>query len=172
MMLSEAIRYGRSLRPESHRERFDHVENLGLCSDVYGAACEAVQPKVARLNWNRNDPIKFEAAMNALRAVQQMYFGHYRDMPCQCPLSVQRFTKQGARIINRKGDTKIEWTDDRNLGGVTSECDKVKHMYGMVDHLFYAHGWSTEEVAGVVEWYERKRLGAALVMDFNHYQMN
>jgi hypothetical protein len=169
--LGEAIRAGASLRPESHQERFCQIENRGLCSDAWGAACEAVQPAVAHFNWNLNDRFKFETAMSALRAVQQHYFEKYFKMPAICPLSQQRFIQEGARIIDRYGNKKTEWQREGNLGGVTSECDKVKHLAGFVDHAFYAHGWSREEVAEAVEWYEQSR-EQSVPANFQHYQVN
>ena len=172
MKLSEAIKIGSTLRPESHQERFCHVGNRGLCSDAWGAACEAVWPNVAKLNWNPRDRFKFEAAMETLRGIQRRYFSEYFQMPAQCPGSQQRFVKAGGRIINRKGEMKIDGAEVGNLGGITSECDQVSQMAGMVDHLFYAHGWSREQVVEVVQWYEETRSKAALVRNFAHYQVN
>lgn len=172
MKLSEAIREGSKLRPESHQERFCNVENLGLCSDVWGAACEAVQPKVSKLNWNPRDRFKFETAMNTLRAVQERYFGMYFKLPAQCPVAVQRFQKAGGRVINRRGDFKIEGVKDVEIGGVTSECDKVQHLAGFIDHAFYKHGWSREQCAEAARWYEEKRFAASIAQNFQHYQVN
>lgn len=173
MKLSEAIRHGSTLRPESHQERFCNVENRGLCSDAWGAACEAVWPAVAKLNWNPRDVFKFESAMNTLRGVQHKYFGEYFRMPACCPLSSQRFMEAGGRIINRKGDMKIEGERETNIGGVTSECDKVSTLAGFVDHAFYAHGNSREEIAEMVSVYENARTGAALARyNFEHFQMD
>ena len=173
MRLSDAIRHGSTLRPESHQERFIEVENRGLCSDAWGAACEAVVPRVARLNWNARDRFKFEAAMETLRSVQQAYFAPYFSMRAECPGSVQKFVKAGGRVINRRGDIKTEGERAYNAGGVTSECDKVRQLAGLIDHMFYAHGWSREECAEAVRWYEDKRAGAALIRsNFHHYQVN
>lgn len=172
MRLSEAIRFGSQLYPESHQERFCRVEGRGLCADAWGAACVAVQPGVARFNWDTRDRVKFENAMAAFRAVQQHYFAHYFQMPAQCPGSQQRFIRAGGRIINRKGEIKIDGAETGNIGGITSECDKVEQMAGMVDHLFYAHRWSREQVADVVEWYEQTRSQAALIRNFAHYAVN
>jgi hypothetical protein len=172
MKLSEAIKIGATLRPESHQDRFCHVENRGLCSDAWGAACEAVQPGVAHFNWNARDRYKFERSMDALRAIQQHYFHSYWNMPAQCPGSEQRFVRAGGRIINRQGEIKIDGAEVGNLGGITSECDKVEHMAGMVDHLFYAHGWNREQVAEAVEWYEQTRSQASIARNFEHYAVN
>lgn len=166
------MKYGLTLRPESHQERFCQVEGRGLCSDAWGAACEAVQPAVAKFNWTSKDKLKFESAMDAFRAIQHHYFHHYWGMPAVCPGSQQRWIQAGGRVINRRGEFKIEVERESNIGGVTSECEKVEHMAGMVDHLFYAHGWSREKVAEVVEWYEKTRHNSALVRNFKHYAVN
>lgn len=176
MKLSEAIKIGSTLRPESHQERFVNVEGRGLCSDAWGAACEVVQPAVARFNWTMKDKFKFESAMDALRAIQQHYFARYFTMPARCPLASQVFTQAGGRVINRRGELAITGEKTTDLGGVTSECDKVEHLAGFVDHAFYAHGWSREQVAEAVEWYEqtREQVAAAgsVVGNFQHYQVN
>lgn len=172
MRLSEAITIGSTLRPESHQERFCNVVNRGLCSDAWGAACEAVFPYIAKMNWDARDRFKFGASMEFLRQIQQRYFKDYWMMPAQCPGAEQRFVKAGGRIINRKGEMKLDTVEQGNLGGITSECNQVAHMAGMVDHLFYAHGWNREEVAEVVEWYEETRNTHQLVRRFAHYQVN
>lgn len=175
-LLSEALRHGISLRPPSHQERFCEVENRGLCSDAWGAACEAVQPAVATLNWNSKQQHKFERSMDVLRAVQDTYFKSYWQMPAMCPGSQQRFVRAGGRVIDSKANFVIEGQEVVELGGVTSECDKVAHLAGMVDHLYYAHGWSREKVLEVVEWYEQRRanglLTAAPLQSFEHLQVN
>ena len=172
MKLSEALRHGITLRPESHRERFVNVEGLGLCSDAWGAAVEAVMPTVSQFNWTLKDPIKFERAMEAFRAVQRHYFKAYEQMPARCPGASQKWVEAGGRVIDTKGNYKIEGERMVDVGGVTSECDKVSHMYGMVDHLFYAHGWSRPQVLEVVEWYEKTASNAALFVNFKHYQIS
>lgn len=171
MKLSEAIRIGSSIRPESHQERFIEVENRGLCSDAWGAAVEAVWPNAAKLNWNPRDRFKFESAMELVRQIQHKYFRAYFEMPARCPGAQQRFIEAGGRIINRKGDMKIDGEKETDIGGITTECDKVTNLAGMVDHGFYAHGWSREECAVAVEWYEQQKESAAL-LNFQHYQVN
>lgn len=176
-LLSEAIKHGITLRPPSHQERFCQVEGRGLCSDVWGAAVEAVQPSVAtEINWNWKDKYKAERAMDLFVAVQHHYFEPYWQMPARCPGSQQRFIEAGGRIINRRGEVKTEGERVRELGGVTSECDKVEHLAGMVDHLYYAHGWSREKVLEAVEWYEQRRANGVLttqsVQNFEHLQVN
>jgi hypothetical protein len=110
--------------------------------------------------------------MDALRLIQQKYFKAYWQMPARCPGSEQRFIEAGGRVINRKGEMKIDGARSGNLGGVTSECVAVTHMAGMVDHLFYTHGWSREQVAAVVAWYEETRAQGTLIRSFAHYQVN
>lgn len=175
-LLSEAMRHGITLRQASHQERFCQVEGRGLCSDAWGAACEAVQPAVANLNWDTKQPYKFERSMDVLRAVQDNYFGPYFQMPAICPGSQQRFVRVGGHLINRQGEVRIDSEQVVDLGGVTSECDKVEHLAGMVDHLYYAHGWSREKVLEVVEWYENKRASGVLtavpLQSFEHLQVN
>ena len=176
MKLSEALRHGITLRQESHQERFCNVEGRGLCSDAWGAAVEAVMPTVATFNWTLKDPVKFERAMEAFRAVQAHYFRHYQHMPARCPGATQRWVEAGGHIVSGtfrdKPEIKVDSERVTDIGGVTSECDKVQHMYGMVDHLFYAHGWSREQVLEVVTWYERTASNAALFVNFKHYQIS
>lgn len=175
-LLSEALRHGITLRQASHQERFCHVEGRGLTSDAWGAACEAVQPAVAKLNWKTDDRVKFEKSMDVVRAVQHNYFEPYFHMPAICPGSQQRFMRVGGHLINRSGEMKVDSEQMVDLGGVTSECDKVKQLAGMVDHLYYAHGWSREKVLEAVEWYENRRanglLTAAPPQSFEHLQVN
>jgi len=129
-------------------------------------------PTVSQFNWTQKDAVKFERAMEAFRAVQMHYFRQYIQMPAVCPGSEQRWLQAGGRIVNRKGEIKLDGSKLTNIGGVTSECELVEHMYGMVDHLFYAHGWSREQVADVIEWYENTRSNAAIVRNFAHYAVN
>lgn len=175
MKLSEAIRHGSTIRPESHQERFIEVENRGLCSDAWGAAVEAVWPHVAKLNWNPKKIFEFESAMNMLRGIQRRYFKEYFEMPAHCPGSQQRFIAMGGRVIKQGGKAFLKTYDDyaktSDIGGITTECDKVSTLAGFVDHGFYAHGWSREECALAVEWYEQQKESAA-VLNFQHYQVN
>jgi len=179
MKLSQAITHGATLRGESpHGEagdRFVWITNTDeLRSDAWGAACEAVQPGVARFNWR--DRYQYERSMDALRAVQHHYFRDYFNpdkYPVICPGSQQNFIAMGGRIVGEKNDQPVIKIYERgqttgNLGGVTSECDRVVQMAGMVDHLFYAHGWSREQIAEVVHWYETNKSLRGVV--FNHYQ--
>jgi hypothetical protein len=172
MRLSEAIKHGSTLRPESHQERFIEVENRGLCSDAWGAAVEAVWPMVARLNWNAFDTSKFENAMERFRAAQEHYFGRYRTFPVRCPGASRTVLRAAGRVINRKGDVKVYADHQRleRIAGLTDECGKVTHLYGMVDHLYYAHNNSREQIAEMFGWYEETRDTAEIVRAFTHYQ--
>lgn len=157
------------MRPEAHQERFTFVHGRGWCSDAWGAACEAVSPKVAGLNWQPKDRFKFESAMQSLRGVQQKYFADYWQMPALCPGSQQRFIKAGGKIL-KGGILDLYRSGVKDIGAITSECDKVKQMAGMVDHLFYAHGMTREAVADCVAAYEEMRNKAAIVQNFEHVQ--
>lgn len=176
MKLSEAIREGSKLRPVAYQERFCNVENRGLCSDAWGAACEAVQPAVAKFNWNPLNVYAFERSMDAFRAVQQHYFAEYFTMPANCPGARRTIANVGGRVFvqDRKPVLKTydEYTKLKTIPGITTECDKVQQLAGMVDHLFYAHRWTREQVADVVEWYERTRSQAAITTNFVHYAAN
>ena len=172
MKLSEAIREGSKLRPESRRERFSRAGNTGvLGSDVWGAACEAVDRNVARRSWNHLDKFGFEADATYLYDVQMKHFAAYFQMPAQCPGAVIPYTKEGRRPINRKGETALNWKRDSHVA-ITTECELVQHLAGFIDHAFYAHGWSREQCAQAVEWYEQKRFQSEIVNNFQHYPSN
>lgn len=176
MKASEALRIGDRLRPAAYQERFCYVEGEGggLRSDAWGAICEAVQPAVANFNWNPNDRYKFERSMDAFRAIQLQYFARYFQMPARCPGARQLITKVGGRLIKRFGrEPELKTYDNRaiveNQGGITTECDKVEHLAGMIDHLFYAHRWQRSDIADVVEWYENTHSQAVINRSFTHY---
>lgn len=179
MKLSEALRIGDKLRPAAYQERFCDVEGEGggRRSDAWGAICEAVQPAVANFNWNPRDRYKFERSMDAFRAIQLQYFARYFQMPVRCPGARQLITKVGGRLIQRFGkEPELKTYDDhariQNQGAITTECDKVEHLAGMVDHLFYAHRWQRTDIADVVEWYENTHSQAAINRTFTHYAAN
>lgn len=177
MKASEALRIGDRLHPVAYQERFCHVEGRGLCSDAWGAICEAVQPGVANFNWNPKDAYKFNRSMDAFRAVQLQYFASYFQMPARCPGSRQLITKVGGRLIKRFGKPdELKTYDDyakvSQLGGITSECDKVEHLAGMIDHLFYKHRWQRADIADVLEWYENTHQQAVINRSFTHYAAN
>lgn len=181
MKASEALLIGDKLRPVAYQDRFCNVEGRGLCSDAWGAICEAVQPAVANFNWNPKDRFKFERAMDAFVAVQTHYFAEYFKMPCRCPGSTQRFQEMGGRIINQDRKAILKTYDDyakvKSIGAITSECDKVQHLAGMIDHLFYAHRWERPQIAEVVGWYEQARQQGqkqqlVINRNFTHYAAN
>lgn len=169
MKLSEAAKFGITLRPEG-RERFCNIENRGLSSDFWGAACEAVQPSVAKFNWDTKDKVKLAAVMDAFNAVQLHYFADYfnpEKMPARCPGANRSYQEVGAKIVGSNGQFTAQ-TRVQNIGAVTSECDKVAHLAGMADHLFYAHNWSREKVAHAVELYENQQ--DKVFRSFEHFQ--
>lgn len=183
MKLSEAIREGIKLRPRVGvlGERFSYVHGRGLCSDIWGAACEAVQPAVARFNWDKSNADSFRRSVDAFRAIQLQYFAPYFQMTLRCPGSRQSIAQVGGRLINRFGrepelKTYDEYMKIQQLGGITSECAKVEHLAGMVDHLYHKHRLSAEHIANCVEEYENAcAQGAkqiAINRNFNHYQLN
>jgi hypothetical protein len=183
MKLSEAIREGSKLRPRVGvlGERFSHVEGRGLCSDIWGAAVEAVQPAVANFNWNKSNTDAFQRSMDAFRAIQLQYFAPYFQMPLHCPGLRQNVMKVGGRLINRFGkEPELKTYDSyariENFGGITSECPKVEHLAGMVDHLYHKHRVLAEKIANCVEEYENAcEQGArqiAINRNFTHYAAN
>lgn len=178
MKASEALRIGHSLRPACGElgERFINIEGRGLCSDAWGAICEAVQPAVAGFNWNPLDVFKFERSMDALRAVQQHYFKEYFEMPAACPGAKRSIAGVGGRVavINRQPHLKTydDYAKMIPVAGITTECHKVQHLAGMIDHLFYAHRWTRPEIADIIEWYEQTRSQAALTTHFTHHRIS
>lgn len=184
MKLSEAIREGCKLRPRvgALGERFSHVEGRGLCSDIWGAAVEAVMPTVAEFNWNPLNVFAFARAMDAFREIQKFYFVEYFNpskMPARCPGANQKLIHVGGRVIKRFGKpdqlkTYDSYAKFSNLGGVTSECAKVQHLAGLVDHMYHKHRIPAEDIAGFVESYEQAQAGAQQAVvnrNFNHYQL-
>jgi hypothetical protein len=183
MKLSQAILEGSKLRPRvgALGERFSYVEGRGLCSDVWGAAIEAVMPRVAEFNWYKTDADTFRRSMDAFRALQLQYFAAYFQMPLRCPGLRQSIAEVGGRLIKRFGkEPELKTYDDhakiRSLGGITSECSKVEHLAGMVDHLYHKHRMSVERIAHCVEEYENAiEQGAkqiAVNRNFTHYAAN
>lgn len=183
MRLSEAIREGSKLRPTSPwalGERFCHVEQLGLCSDAWGAAIEAIKPYISTLNWQPEKPQSFERSMDVLRAFQDQYFKSYFQMPARCPGSTQRWVEMGGRLLTQDRKVILKTYDDYAKSysyTITSECDKVEQLAGLVDHLFYKHRMSREDIATCVEAYEQARergiaQQVAVNQNFNHYAAN
>lgn len=184
MKLSEAIREGCKLRPRvgALGERFSHIEGRGLCSDIWGAAIEAARPRVIDFNWNPFNTFAFQRSMDAFRATQLDVFGSYFQMAAKCPGARRQLVKLGGRLIKRFGhEPELKTYDDyakvENLQGITTECYKVEHLAGLVDHLYHKHRMSPEDIATCVEEYENAReqgvpLQIAVNRNFNHYQSN
>lgn len=184
MKLSEAIREGIKLRPRvgALGERFSHVEGRGLCSDIWGAAVEAEKPYVADLNWNPLNVFAFHRSMDVFRALQLDIFGAYFTMPARCPGARRMFSEMGGRMIRRFGKEPELKTYERGVKifpvrGITSECDKVEHLAGLVDHMYHKHRMSAEEIIQFVQSYEDAREygikpQVAINQNFNHHQLN
>lgn len=172
MKLSEAIKIGSSLRPESHQGPFCRIANLEtLASDVWGAACEAVHSLVAKRNWDKLDPASYDADIEYLRGIQQKYFADYFKMPATCPGAQPRnYIQEGVRVVNRRGEYVREGERQKSLPPVTSACPSVTNLAELIEHIFYVHNWSREECAQAVEWYEEARDGSLLIRNFAHYQ--
>jgi hypothetical protein len=175
MKLSEAILYGRTLRPESHQEGHPFVRVLGdnglndeLRSDVWGAAVEAVHSLIAKRSWT---DATYQADMAYFIELQQRYFGDYFKLPAICPgASPRPYVQQGARMTgDRQGSYVIEGEKQRALGPITDQCPHVVHLAGFVEHAFYVHNWSSEQVAQAVEWYEQQQQ-IVVAQTFEHYQ--
>lgn len=168
MKLSEAIREGAKLRPETHFERFCWVSDE-LRSDVLGAACEAVQPLSAKLNWRDKD--KFEHSMNLLRATQEKYFQSYYRLPAVCPGARMSTGIARGHINEDNGRVTITGEHVKDLPPITSECPKVGNVIGLADHLFHAHRWTREEVANAVELIEQMQDSRVIRPIFEHYPL-
>jgi hypothetical protein len=169
MKLSEAGKEGAQLRPETHFERFCWIEGKGLCSDFWGAACEAVQPLTSKLNWRDAD--KFEHSMELLRATQQKYFQRYFVMPAVCPGSHMSTGIAKGHLNDDNGRVEITGEYVKDLPPITSECKLVGNVAGLADHLFYAHRWSREEVAAAIEMIEQLQDSRVIRPIFQHYPL-
>lgn len=167
MKLSEAIRIGSTLRPETHVDRFVNIEGKGLCSDVWGAACEAVQPLVAQLNWNHRDKEKYEKAAELLNKVQHKYFAEAFLIEAVCPGSKVSISESGGRS-DRAGNITLVGEKRYNVP-ITSECKKVRNLAGLADHLFHKHRWIREQVADAVEIVEEMRNSRLIIPKFEHF---
>lgn len=184
MKLSEAIREGIKLRPRVGvlGERFSYVEGRGLCSDIWGAAVESVKPYVADFEWRQTHVFAFSRSMDAFRALQLDIFGPYFTMPARCPGARRMFGEMGGRMVKRFGKEPELKTYERGakifpVRGITSECDKVEHVAGLVDHMYHKHRMSPEEIIQFVQSYEDAREHGikpqvAINQNFNHHQLN
>lgn len=174
MLLSEAIRYGSTLRGESHSGPFVRVANSDdLLSDVWGAACEAVHSLIAKRNWNKDDKLSYDADIEALREIQEKYFSEYFKMPAVCPGAQKReFQHAGGRFSGRviRGENEfiIEKEKKQIVGGVTDICPAIINLAELIEHMFYVHNWTREECAQAAEWYEQQS-APLIVQNFTHY---
>lgn len=171
MRLSEAIRIGRSLRPETHQgEMFCRIANLDeLGSDWAGAAVEAVRSDVAKRDWTE---ATLDSDRNYAADILQQYFGRYWKMPANCPGAQKRgLIHTRGRFTNQRGDFVLEdGAREQVFGALTSECSKVITLGQAVGHMFYVHNWSSEQCAEVVEWYENASTPLMPSIYFDHYQ--
>lgn len=172
MKLSEAIRIGRSLRPESHQEGHPFVrvvngDTTDLYSDVWGAAVEAVYSPIIRRNWTETSR---QVDMAYFDDILHQHFDHYFRTPANCPGAAPRsYTKARERIINRHGETVVEGEQMKSIGPVTSDCRSILNLAQFVEHAFYIHGWSSEDCAQAVEYYEQGNQ-ILVTQSFDHYQ--
>lgn len=182
MKASEALRIGDKLRPAVGvlGDRFVHVEGRGLCSDAWGAIIEAVMPTVAEFNWSQRDKFKYARSKDAFVALQKHYFGHLFQLPARCPGSSQRWIEMGGRLLNQDRKVILKTYDDHakvHSYSITSECDKVEQLAGMIDHLYYKHRMSREDIAKCLEAYENAHARGinqqiAVNQNFHHYSAN
>lgn len=170
MKLSEAIRTGRTFRPESHQgDPFVRIANLDdLASDVWGAAVEAVHSLIAKRNWTAETR---DADMAYFCDIQMRYFAEYFRMAAVCPgVSAGSYAEAGGRMTgDKRGSYVIEGEHLKSIGAVTSECRTVAHLAGFVEHAFYAHNWTSDQVADAVQWYEEQQ-SILIAQNFEHYQ--
>jgi hypothetical protein len=137
---------------------------------------------VSEFNWNPLNIYAFERSMDAFRAIQLQYFASYFQMPARCPGSRRTIGKLGGRLIKRFGrDPELRTYDDyaktQFIAGITTECDKVEHLAGLIDHLYHKHRMPPEDIIKCVEAYEQARehgLKQQYVVNqnFNHYAAN
>lgn len=169
MKLSEAIKYGRALRPESHQgDPFVRVVNEDdLRSDVWGAAVEAVHSLISKRSWTAATR---ESDMAHFVELQQHHFGAYFKMAAFCPGAQPRgYVDEGIKIVNRHAEYVRKGEEGKHIGPVTNDCQHVVHLAGFVEHVFYVHNWTSEEVAQAIQWYEQQQ-AIVVAQTFEHYQ--
>jgi hypothetical protein len=174
MLLSDAIKYGSTLRCEGRSGPFTRVANSDeLLSDVWGAACEAVHSLVAKRNWNddtRGSDIEY------LRGIQEKYFGDYFRMPALCPGAQPRVIAHtrgrfSGRVVGGLNELVIGRETYQPIQGITNVCAHVSNLAELVEHVFYIHNWTREECAQYVEWHEQQQT-SLITQNFTHYQDN
>lgn len=170
MRLSDAIKFGRTLRLESHQqgEPFVRVANTDeLRSDVWGAAVEAVHSLIAKRSWTAETR---QSDMAYFCDIQRQHFGEYFKTPAVCPGAAPRnYMTEGVRIVNRHGHYVREGEKQKRLGPITSDCHLILNLAEFVEHAFYAHNWTSEEVAQAVELSEKGR-ELVVAQTFEHHQ--
>jgi hypothetical protein len=172
MQLSQAIRVGRELRPESHQEGhpFVHVVNpatIDLYSDVWGAAVEAVHSPIAKRSWTE---ASYQADMAAFVELQRQHFGNYFRTPANCPGEKARGVfAQHAKKPDQQGRYVVAREGWEMVHPVTSDCHLILNLAEFVEHAFYIHNWTSEDCAQAVEYYEQGRQ-VLVARSFDHYQ--
>lgn len=175
MLLSEAIRIGSTFRGESRSGPFIRVANSDdLLSDVYGAACEAVYSLIAKRNWNKDNKLEYDSDIEALREVQQKYFGNYFRMSAFCPGANPRVISHAGgrftgRVVGGLNEFVIERERAETVQGVTDICPAITNLAEVTEHMFYVHNWTREECAQGVEYFEQGAIQQA-VASFEHFQ--
>lgn len=175
MILSEAIRYGSTLRGESHSGPFTRIANTEeLRSDVWGAACEAVYSLIAKeRNWNRDNEIEYDSDKEYLRQIQHRYFERYFSIAVSCPGAKPRLLSAGGgrftgRVVGGLNEVAIEGERKRSIGGITTACPSITNFAELLEHMFYVHNWSREQCAQAAEYVEHGDM-EQLFRSFEHY---
>lgn len=148
---------------------------------MWGAGVEAVWPKAAKLNWphtsvflmNADEKRKYEDTMNSFRTAQNHYFGQYFKTPAVCPGANRTILRGRGRHTDGHGTIAVSaGARNQRIAGVTSECELVEHLAGLVDHLYYSHGMSRLEIADIVKTIEETRTMIQMFKGFDHFQVN
>jgi hypothetical protein len=176
MLLSEAIIYGSTLRPESHQGPFIRIANTGeLASDVYGAACEAVYSIITKeRNWNEKNKSEYRSDIEFLREILHRHFERYFQIAVTCPGAKPGSYSEGAgrftgRVVGGLNDVAIEGERVKAMPAITTACPSIVNFAEYLEHAFYVHGWSREQCAQAAEHVEHGD-ARQLVTIFEHYQ--
>jgi len=170
MELSTAMRYGRTLRLESHQEGwpFVHVANEDdLRSDPWGAAVEAVHSPIVKRSWTE---ASYRSDMAVFVELQHHHFDRYFRTPANCPGErAQGYFRARGKVIGSDGSYAIDREERPVIKPVTSECHAIINLAEFVEHAFYIHNWTTEECAQAVEYYEQGQQ-VVVAQSFDHFQ--
>jgi len=172
MKLSDAIRFGRTLRPESHQEGWPFVrvvngDSTDLYSDVWGAAVEAVHSIITHRSWTEDS---YQSDMAYFVEVQRQHFDNYFRTPANCPGAASRQALGQHAPRKTKGDTyPIVYEERTSIGPVTTDCHLILNLAEFIEHGFYIHNWSSEECAQAAEYYEQGNQ-ILVAQTFDHYQ--